>query len=223
MKTKHYNTAFDIKALDDTTGTFSGYGSVFDVIDSYREIVVPGAFKKSLAAWRDKKQMPALLWQHDPWQPIGVYKEMKEDKTGLYVEGHLALDTVRGKEALSLLKMGAISGLSIGFSTVEDEIDRGKGIRLLKEIDLWEVSLVTFPANEEAQVETVKEKLLKGELPTEREFEQLLTRDAGLSRSEALIVINQGFKALQAKRDAGAEGLQQLAASIERATRALTS
>ena len=208
----HLDAPFELKALEED-GTFTGYGSVFDVIDSYNERVAPGAFKRTLASWKRKGRMPALLWQHNADQPIGVYTRMREDNTGLIVEGQLALRTARGAEAYELLKMDAVSGLSIGFTTIRSEYDDKKGIRTLTEIDLWETSIVTFPANEEARIDAVK---------SVRDWERLLMRDAGLSRSEALCVINDGVKALLAKRDAG-DGLHELREIIDRTRAVLTS
>jgi len=96
-------------------GMIEGYGSVFGVRDSYSDIVAPGAFKASLAAHKAAGTMPALLWQHDASEPIGVWVEVTEDQRGLRIKGRLAMETARGKEAHTLLKMGALNGLSIGF------------------------------------------------------------------------------------------------------------
>ncbi|WP_239899389.1 HK97 family phage prohead protease [Laribacter hongkongensis] len=146
---------FQIKAVSDD-GHFSGYGSVFDVVDGDYDVVTKGAFSESLASWSQRKALPAMLWQHRQSEPIGVYTGMAEDSVGLYVEGQLCLDSPRGKEAHALMKMGAISGLSIGFVTRDDSYDRVTGVRTLKKVDLWEVSVVTFPANDAARVNAVK-------------------------------------------------------------------
>ena len=146
----YLDVPFEVKAVSDD-GLFSGYGSVFGVLDSYKEIVAPGAFAESLQG-----RMPALLWQHRSGEPIGVYTAVREDAVGLYVEGKLALKTARGAEAYELLKMRALSGLSIGFVSREDSYDKVSGIRTLKKVDLWEVSLVTFPANDAARISGVK-------------------------------------------------------------------
>ena len=113
----YLDVPFEVKAVSDD-GLFSGYGSVFGVLDSYKEVVAPGAFAESLQG-----RMPALLWQHRAGEPIGVYTAVREDAVGLYVEGKLALKTARGAEAYELLKMRALSGLSIGFVTREDSYD----------------------------------------------------------------------------------------------------
>jgi len=183
MEHKHLDVAFSIKAVSDD-GAFEGYGSVFDVKDSYGDIVVKGAFSESLLAHVTKGSMPALLWQHDSDEPIGVYTEMREDDTGLYVKGQLALKTQRGAEAYELLKMKAISGMSIGYVTREDSYDRATGVNTLKKLDLWEVSLVTFPANTEARVSNVKS------IDDLKSAEQYL-RDAGLSRKESTAFVSR--------------------------------
>lgn len=147
--------ALHIKATGDD-GTIEGYGSVFGVRDNYDDVIAPGAFLASLKAHKAEGTMPAMLWQHDASEPIGVWTEMVEDSKGLRIKGQLALDTVRGKEAHALLKLGALNGLSIGFMSKQWAYDRDTEVRTLTEIDLWEVSLVTFPANEKARVTNVK-------------------------------------------------------------------
>ena len=178
-------------------GTFTGYGSVFGNVDAYGDIVEAGAFAKSI-----EKKKPALLWQHDPTQPVGVWEELSEDKHGLLMRGRLLIGKVaKATEARELLKVGAISGLSIGYMPVKWEYDKDprdsdekakRTVRRLKEIDLWEVSLVTFPANDAARVTGVKN------LATIQDVEESL-RDAGYSRSEAKSLISR-IKDLQ--RDA---------------------
>lgn len=186
MKHKHMDVAFNIKAVSED-GAFEGYGSVFNVKDSYDDIVVKGAFVDSLMMHGAKGSMPALLWQHDSDEPIGVYTEMREDDTGLYVKGQLALKTQRGAEAYELLKMKAISGMSIGYVTREDSYDRVTGVNTLKKLDLWEVSLVTFPANTEARVSGVKSI---EEMKNLGDAESRL-RDAGFSKTEATAFVSR--------------------------------
>ena len=179
MKLKHISVPFEVKEVSED-GTFTGYGSVFGVKDSYDEIVVPGAFVESI-----EQRKPALLWQHRSGEPIGVYEEVKEDSVGLFLRGRLALKTTRGAEAYELLRMNALSGLSIGFMTREDSFDQTTKIRTLKKVDLWEVSLVTFPANDAARITGVKGI---SEITTLSEVEDCL-RDAGFSKSEALALV----------------------------------
>jgi uncharacterized protein len=152
---KHQTFALEIKAIADD-GTFTGYGSVFGNVDSYGDIIQPGAFKNTLINGGKKVK---LLWQHLSDQPIGVYTNIQEDSYGLLVTGQINLDVQQGAEAYALLKQGALDGLSIGFQTVRSDIDETSGIRTLTEIKLWEISLVTFPANELATVTTVKSAL----------------------------------------------------------------
>ncbi len=112
---------------------------------------MPGAYAGSLKAMEKSGRRVKMLWQHDPSQPIGIWDEVKEDANGLWVKGRLLPDVARGREAVALLEAGAIDGLSIGYRTVKAERD-GKGQRLLQELELWEVSLVTFPMLPEARV-----------------------------------------------------------------------
>ena len=202
--------------------SFTGYGAVFGNVDSYGDVIEAGAFSKFLADVKSGNQpWPAMLSQHGGWQmsaedmtPIGVWTDFAEDGHGLKVTGQLA-DTPRGLEMYKLMKMSprpAIDGMSIGYIAKEWE-PRSKPEdpkRKLKRIDLIEVSIVTRPANGKARVESVKHDW------TERDFERLLTRDAGLSRSEALVVINQGFKSLIAMRDAGSAELAELYEAVKR-------
>lgn len=142
-------------------GMFSGYASVFNTVDSHNDVVEQGAFSKSLKAQKQGKAVK-LLWQHRADEPIGFFKTIREDARGLYVEAQLSLEVQRAKEAYSLLKTGAIEGLSIGYNAVEYSLDEETGIRHLSQVELWEVSLVTFPANQAAQV-----MMVKGEEPLE--------------------------------------------------------
>src|SRR5690606_8292749 len=148
-----------IKSVSDS-GEFEGYGSVFGVKDSYSDIVVRGAFEKSLAAWAEKGRLPAMLWQHQISEPIGVYTEMREDETGLYLKGRLLIEgDDLARRAHAHMKAGSLSGLSIGYVLDDCEYDKEKEAFILKQIDLWEVSLVTFPANDEARISNVKSLL----------------------------------------------------------------
>jgi len=168
--------ALHIKATGDD-GSVEGYGSVFGVKDSYDDLIEPGAFKASLAAHKAAGTMPAMLWQHDAENPIGIWTQMSEDERGLMVRGKLAMETQRGREAYSLLKMGAITGLSIGFVSKEWAYDRESEVRTLSGIELWEVSLVTFPANTSARITGVKAADV-AQITTIRQAEKAL-RDAG--------------------------------------------
>ena len=202
-----------IKSVSES-GEFSGYGSVFGVKDSYSDIVVPGAFDASLKRWQEKNQMPAMLWQHRMDEPIGVYTKMEEDDEGLYVEGRLLIDVdPLAKRAHGHMKAGSLSGLSIGYSLKEYDYDKEKGAWMLKEIDLWEVSLVTFPANDEARISDVKTALSKGEDISPKHLERVL-RDVGLSRSQAKAFMSEGFTALK-QRDADDEAALETLKSLK--------
>lgn len=206
MHKKRFDSALQIKSVNDA-GEFSAYGSVFDVKDSYGDIVVRGAFERSLAAWKEKARFPAMLWQHKADEPIGAYTRMEEDDRGLYVEGKLLVNAdPLAKRAHAHMMAGSISGLSIGYSLSDDgwTWDKDKRAYILKEINLWEVSLVTFPANDAARVQTVKSALAAGELPDVRTLEAHL-RDVGFSAKQAKAFIADGVKAVGRRDDAAPE------------------
>ncbi|MCB1375953.1 MAG: HK97 family phage prohead protease [Rhodobacteraceae bacterium] len=138
-------------ALKDET-EIAGYASIFGAADHGGDVVQPGAYGASLASLAKAGRGVKMLWQHDPSRPIGVWDEVREDKRGLFVRGRLLPEVQAGREALALLKAGAIDGLSIGYRTVRSEKAAG-GKRLLHEIELWEVSLVTFPMLSDARVQ----------------------------------------------------------------------
>ncbi len=144
--------AAEVRFATDETGTFSGYASVWNEPDSYGDTIKPGAYRKTLSK---RSGGPSMFWNHDPNQPIGVWTSIVEDARGLKVEGKLVVETVKGAEALALLKAGAVNGLSIGFRAIRSE--RGpNGGRLLTEIDLVEISLVSLPAASKARITSVK-------------------------------------------------------------------
>lgn len=196
---KKIDIGYEVKELNEQ-GFLSGYASVFDVEDHYGDVIAKGAFKKSLSAARKEKRTPAMLWQHKSDEPIGVWDTFEEDDRGLVTSGRLALDTQRGAEAYALLKMGAIRGLSIGFNTINSKIDSDTKKRIITEIDLWETSLVTFPANPQAMVGSVRGALNEGRLPTPREFEEFL-RDEGFSFKQAKAIVARGLGAAQLRDD----------------------
>lgn len=219
----------DIKFANDTTMEFAGYGAAFGNIDAYGDVIQPGAFAESLAAAQKSGVWPAMLSQHggmgftaEDMTPVGVWAALAEDGIGLKAEGVLA-PTPRGNELNVLMKMKprpAIDGLSIGFIPKE-WVMRSKPEeprRTLKKIDLVEISLVTFPANGKARVTGVK---ACGE--TERDIEAWLMRDAGLSRREARIAINHGFKSLIGMQDAAGGELAELSALIKGNTSILST
>jgi HK97 family phage prohead protease len=138
-----------------------GYASLFGKTDQGGDIVQKGAYAASLKRLAARQGRVKMLWQHDPGQPIGVWDEVREDATGLWVKGRILPQVERGREVAALVQAGAIDGLSIGYRTVKAERD-GKGQRLLSELELWEVSLVTFPMLPEARVAAKAEALDDG-------------------------------------------------------------
>ncbi len=135
----------DALETDLEKGRIAGYASLFGEADQAGDVVAPGAFKASLAATAAAGRRVKFLWQHEPQTPIGVWSSVEEDARGLKVEGLILPEVTRGADAIALLKAGAIDGLSIGYRTIRASPSPETGGRLLHEIDLWEVSLVTFP------------------------------------------------------------------------------
>lgn len=194
---------WDTKAVKDD-GLFSGYGSVFGVVDSYREIVAPGAFKNSLGELEAKGRALPILWQHRTGEPIGDWTSLVEDDTGLKGDGALWLeDAPYAKIAYRGMKAKAITGLSIGYYVRADSFDEKTRIRTLKEVELVEVSIVTVPANDAARIDAVKSAIAHGELPSLSDFEGLL-REAGFSKSQAAVIANRGLKHLLQSESGGA-------------------
>lgn len=187
----------DVKALTED-GRFEGYASMFGDLDQGCDIVMPGAFADSLV--KTPAARIKLLWHHDPKSIVGKWLEVREDARGLYVKGQIFTGLPRGEEARMLMKEGALDGLSIGYRTLVDEVDRETGVRRLLKVDLKEISIVTFPMQASATVQLVK----GDEWPSERELERYL-RDGGFSAREAKVIIADGFKALRTERDAGLE------------------
>ncbi len=135
-------------------GVFSGYASVFGEVDLGRDTIERGAFRQSLCE-RGAGQV-RMLYQHDPAEPIGAWKTIREDARGLYVEGVLSPGVARAREVFSLMKTGALDGLSIGFRSVKARTDAKTGVRRILEAELWEISVVTFPMLPSARVSDVK-------------------------------------------------------------------
>ncbi|GLK84924.1 HK97 family phage prohead protease [Ancylobacter defluvii] len=135
-------------------GRFEGYAALFARVDLGRDLIVRGAFARSLAE-RGAGGV-RMLFQHDPAEPIGIWTELREDATGLFVRGRLMPDVARAREVLALMRAGAIDGLSIGFRAVEGRTDPRSRVRRLTRIDLWEVSIVTFPMQPDARIDAVK-------------------------------------------------------------------
>lgn len=216
-----------IKAVKDG-GRFEGYGSVFNVVDSYREIVAPGAFANSLAEIKESGRKVPVLWQHFYDEPVGVYEGdlgggigLEEDERGLKCQGRLLVeDDPLAKRAHAHLKAGSISGLSIGYYVLAESWDEKTRIRTLTELDLREISLVTFPANDDARIEEVRSKLAHGELVTKREIELALRERLGFSRDDAEAFAKGGYAALPRRDDAAGADFSSL---NDRLTRGLSA
>lgn len=214
-------------AGDDAEMTFTGYGAVFGNVDSYGDVIAPGAFADTLASARKTGQWPAMLAQHGGWgvsaedmMPIGIWTDMAEDGHGLKVAGKLA-DTPRGRDAYALLKMQprpALDGLSIGYiaKAFEARTKPDEPRRKLTKIDLFEISLVTFPANPKARLTGVK----SGGDMTIREFEAFLRDAGGFSAAAAKAIAASGYKAAT-PRDEGAA--TELADMLRRNIATITS
>lgn len=185
-----------IKSVDDE-GLITGYGAVFGNVDSYGDIILKGAFKNSLAMMNP--QDCKVLWQHNAMKPIGVCQQLQEDDHGLFMKAQLLINDVdKARECHALLKAGAINGLSIGYTVNASGQRMGAdGNNYLTDLKLWEISVVTFPANPEAQVESVKQMSI-------RDFERFL-RDSGFSKSEAVEITSHGFKNFRKRREADDE------------------
>lgn len=206
--------AFECRKLSDT-GQFEGYASLFGAEDLGHDVVRKGAFSKSLS--QRGAGGVKLLFQHDPAEPIGVWDRIQEDQNGLYVQGRLLMEVARAREVHALMKAGALDGLSIGFHTKRAHTDRKTGQRHLLEVDLWEISIVTFPMHPDARIRSVKRMGGEARMPTPREIEHSLRRDAGLSRNQARALIAGGYKTLRPLRDAGPEGWTSVLGTLEAA------
>lgn len=223
MKTKDFT--LQVKELTED-GTFEGYGSIFGNVDAYGEKVVPGAFVESLAKHRREGTNVLMLWQHDPDNPIGVWEDLAEDAKGLYGKGRLILEIQKAREVRALMLQKAIGGLSIGYREIETEPDGN--VRLLKKLELYEISPVVFPANRRARIEAVKfgelealarrgERLQElarcfrdGEPMPAKEFEEIL-RDAGFPKSAAVQIASVGYaKAIRSESE-GSKANEQAA------------
>jgi HK97 family phage prohead protease len=216
--TKNSGVPLDVKAVADD-GTFEGYGSIFGNVDSYGEVVEPGAFTASLVDARRKGRSIKMLWQHNPDQPIGVWDDLAEDSKGLYVKGRLLRDvSPLAAEAYGLLKAAALDGLSIGYRVVEAAPHPDKqGILSLRKLDLKEVSIVTFAANDRARVESVKHILAAGEVPTVRQFEEFLRDAGGFTKTLAAAIAGKAAPHLRGEPEAkatDAEFIRRLHAAL---------
>lgn len=193
-------TRLNLKRVD-PDGTFAGYASLFNREDLGGDLILPGAFRDSL---RERGAAGIkMLFQHNPNEPIGVWEQLTEDARGLWAKGRLMPDVSRAREVLSLMRAGALDGLSIGFRTLIGRRDAKTGIRRLLKVDLWEISIVTFPLLPEARVAHVKARRPRPLTETISEATRLLRRSChpGISRRE--ISGTQGPRGERGMRSSG--------------------
>jgi HK97 family phage prohead protease len=205
MTILHKSIELDLKSLSDK-GQFSGYGSVFNVVDKGGDIVAPGAFAESLETWRKNGRTVPVLWQHQPDQPIGAWEDLKEDDHGLLGDASLWLeDAPYARLAHRGMKSKTITGLSIGYRVKKYSMNQETKVYTLEKLDLVEISVVTNPMNDDARVADVKSMLAAGRVPSVREFEEFL-RDAGFSKSQAAAIANGGLSKLSRGEPGGEKG-----------------
>ncbi len=197
MTTKRINRPFELKAVK-SDGSFEGVASPYGELDAGMDIVMPGAFTDSLKEFERKERKVPMLWQHNQREPIGVYTKLEDRPDSLYVHGQCNMKVQRGVECHALMEQGALTGLSIGYNAEKYEIDTTTGVRKLIELDLWEISPVTFPMADSARVALVKSI---EEADTLSDCEALL-RDAGFSKSEALAFVSRVNALAKNRRDA---------------------
>ena len=161
-------------------GQITGYGAVFNNIDRGGDVVLPGAFKGSIAELKRAKSSLPMLWQHWSNEPIGVWTDLEEDEKGLKVTGQLVLEVPQAAAVRALAAAGAIKGLSIGYETLDYAIDRTSGVRSIKKAKLWEISMVTFPMNTLASIDGVKTDF------DARGLERMLRQNLNLSGADAV-------------------------------------
>lgn len=214
MTTKYHHevitSAPTLEVKADAQGRITGYGAVFGNADRQGDIVMAGAFTKSLQRIKATGDMPVMLWSHAQEQPIGRWTSITEDGKGLRVDGVLNLKTERGRDAYEHVKAGDAGGLSIGYQTPKGGREyAGQGIFHLKEVDLFEISVVSVPANPMARIEGVKSIDSKADAVD-------MLRGAGLSKKAANLFAAGGWTALAGGYDE--TKLKRLAESIDAAT-----
>jgi uncharacterized protein len=186
----------DLKSLSDK-GNFTGYGSVFNVVDKGGDIVAPGAFAESLETWRKNGRTVPVLWQHQTDQPIGGWDNLEEDDYGLLGTASLWLDEAPyARLAHKGMQSKAITGLSIGYRVKKYSVNPDTKVYTLEKLELVEISVVTNPMNDEARVADVKNLLEAGRLPTLPQFEDFLREVGGFSRTQAKAIAGGGLSKL---------------------------
>ena len=202
---KHRQVSFKADKVNDD-GSFKGYASVFGNVDSYGEIVAPGAFADSIKRIKASGDPLPVLWQHRSGEPIGGSDVLEEDQLGLKTEGWLLKDVIpRAAEAHALMKRRVVRGLSIGYYVEADSWNEKERLRTLLKLDLVEYSIVTFPANVLAMVDEVK---AAARIKSIREFEDFLRDEGGFSAQRAKAIASAGWGQFDTARDESAEALK---------------
>lgn len=209
---------FEIKEVTQA-GTVEGYAAVFGNVDHGGDKILPGAFVESLRRSKQQGRSIKMLFNHDANSPIGVWDDLAEDAKGLWVKGQMVMEVPKAVEVHALMRAKAIGGLSIGYVT--DKSDMDNGVRLLQQVDLYEVSAVTFPMNDRARITDVKgdgiealiDKLKAGDRLSVREFE-LLAKGLGLSNSQAERAARVNLKGQGDPAEAANDGADFLAALL---------
>lgn len=242
MTMKNKDFAFKAKvAADDPTGTIEGYVSVYGVRDFMNEVVMPGAFADSLARQKREGSYPLMLWQHDTYEPIGVWDDLSDDGKGLWGKGRLLINAnvPTADKVYSLAKNDAVRGMSIGYREIDVEPGtNGDPTKLIK-LDLLEASIVSFPANRRAVVDAVKSeaeegaikcwqrfqslarKFRDGEPMPAKEYEEIL-REAGFPKSVAVQIASVGY-VKSIRSESGGEQASNAIARLSAAAKALTT
>ena len=184
METKKFFSPFEFKLSNEDEGSFEGHAAVFDAPDRMGDVIIKGAFKKSLHKHPSRKVK--MLFAHDTRAMIGVWDSIKEDSKGLFVKGHLLLELQKAQEAMILLKEGVLDSMSIGFRSVKDQFDHKREGRDILELDLFEISLVAIPAQPDALVTSVK-SFSPEDIVTKRDLEKAL-READFSVSTSKFI-----------------------------------
>lgn len=207
-----FSLPLEFKASDvANSGEFSGYAATFGNVDLGGDVILPGAFEKTLADHQARTSQPALLWSHDISMPIGKILDLHEDRKGLRMKGRLTLATRAAAEAYALLKDGAVGGMSIGYSIPDGGSESSPGARLLKEIQLHEISLVAVPMNPSARVTAVKAM----DCANRYELEDLLRQQLGLSKRKATAAANRVWPLLNDRDDHAGDRDDRMVCSLE--------
>jgi len=206
---------FSVKSFDEETRIFSGYANVKNHRDFACDVTTDGAFKASIDHHTEKETVPDMYYNHDVGElPIGKWLSIVEDEVGLLVQGQLAKGVQKADEIYQLMKMGALSGLSIGYFVLDEEYDKSTKTNYLKSVHVTEISVVNRPCNDLSHITTVKSLIEQGEIPSPKHIEQVL-RDAGFSRKQATAFVSHGYKSLdQSDSDSEDKYIHEISKSL---------